>query len=52
MTQFDPQFDRFTTHKLNLTPRSDAELHSVLSSFERKWQHKARHSADRDNQIL
>ena len=52
MAQPDAPFDRFTTHKLNLTPRSHAELHSVLSSFERKWQDKARHLTDRDNQIL
>jgi hypothetical protein len=34
--------DRFTTNKLNLAPRSEEQLHSVLSSFELKWQQKAR----------
>jgi len=30
--------------KLNITPRSTTELHSVLDSFEQKWQYKARHA--------
>lgn len=34
--------DDFTTRKLNLTPRTQEELHSVLTSFELKWQNKAR----------
>jgi hypothetical protein len=34
--------DRYTTRKLNLSPRSDEELHSVLTGFELKWQNKAR----------
>jgi len=34
--------DEFTARKLNITPRSDEELHSVLTSFELKWQNKAR----------
>ena len=34
--------DRFTMNKLNLTPRSDEELHSALTGFELKWQNKAR----------
>ena len=34
--------DRFTIRELNLTPRSDDELHSVLNSFELKWQDKVR----------
>jgi len=34
--------DAFTTRKLNLTPRTDAELTHVLSRFEQKWQVKAR----------
>jgi len=34
--------DEFTARKLNLTPRSDEELHSVLTGFELKWQSKAR----------
>lgn len=34
--------DDFTTRKLNLTPRTSNELHSVLTSFELKWQNKAR----------
>jgi hypothetical protein len=34
--------DEFTTRKLNIAPRSDEELHSVLTSFELKWQSKAR----------
>jgi hypothetical protein len=38
--------DRFTKDKLNLGPRSDEELHSVLSNFELKWQHKARRVQD------
>ncbi len=38
--------DRFTVNKLNLTPRSEEELHSVLTSFELKWQNKARHTQD------
>ncbi len=36
------RFDEFTMNKLNLGPRSDAELHSALTNFELKWQHKAR----------
>jgi hypothetical protein len=36
------RFDDFTKAKLNLNPRSDAELHSALTGFELKWQHKAR----------
>jgi len=35
--------DRFTQDKLNINPRSDEELRDVLTSFERKWQNKARH---------
>ena len=35
------RFDQFTTTKLNLTPRSDAELRNAISNFEQKWQHKA-----------
>jgi hypothetical protein len=38
--------DRFTKQKLHLTPRSDEELHSVLSNFELKWQSKARRTND------
>jgi len=38
--------DEFTTRKLNLTPRSNEELHSVLTSFELKWQNKARRMLD------
>ncbi len=34
--------DHFTTRKLNLTPRTNQELHSVLTGFELKWQNKAR----------
>ena len=34
--------DRFTKDKLNLNPRSDEELHSALTNFEMKWEHKAR----------
>ncbi|HSX15870.1 MAG TPA: hypothetical protein VLF40_03715 [Candidatus Saccharimonadales bacterium] len=34
--------DKHVTEKLNLTPRTHAELHSVLTSFELKWQNKAR----------
>lgn len=34
--------DRFTQDNLNLNPRSDEELHGVLTSFELKWQNKAR----------
>lgn len=33
--------DRFVQRKLNLAPRSNNELHSVLTSFELKWQNKA-----------
>jgi hypothetical protein len=29
--------------KLNLTPRSHQELQGVLTSFEQKWQNKARY---------
>lgn len=36
------RFDDFTRNKLNLNPRSEAELHSVLTGFELKWQNKAR----------
>jgi hypothetical protein len=28
--------------KLHLQPKSDEEIHAVLSNFELKWQHKAR----------
>jgi hypothetical protein len=38
--------DGFTRDKLHLTPRSEEELHSVLSNFELKWQHKARRMQD------
>ncbi len=34
--------DEFTVRKLNITPRSEEELHGVLTSFELKWQNKAR----------
>jgi hypothetical protein len=34
--------DRFTQDKLNINPRSNEELRDVLTSFERKWQNKAR----------
>jgi len=34
--------DRFTQNILNLNPRSDEELHGVLTSFEQKWQNKFR----------
>lgn len=33
--------DRFAINKLNLTPRSNEELHSVLDNFELKWRNKA-----------
>lgn len=42
--------DEFIARKLNLTPRTDEELHSVLTSFEHKWQSKARH-LQRDDRI-
>ncbi|MEJ0073526.1 MAG: hypothetical protein WDN27_05645 [Candidatus Saccharibacteria bacterium] len=35
---------RFIVDKLNLTPRTDEELHSALTNFELKWQHKMRRS--------
>ncbi|HEY4161271.1 MAG TPA: hypothetical protein VGM08_04370 [Candidatus Saccharimonadales bacterium] len=35
--------DRRTQEELNLNPRSDEELRDVITSFERKWQTKARH---------
>jgi hypothetical protein len=38
--------DRFTTEKLHLNPRSDAELQNVLNNFEQKWQAKARRAYD------
>jgi hypothetical protein len=34
--------DLFTVDKLNLTPRTDEELRGVVTSFEQKWQDKAR----------
>lgn len=34
--------DRFTQDKLNINPRSDEELRDVLTTFEQKWQNKAR----------
>jgi len=40
--------DRIITEKLHLTPRSDDELHSVLSNFELKWQNKARRAIQDD----
>lgn len=43
--------DRFTMDKLHLTPRSDEELHSVLTSFELKWQNKARRHLQDDDRI-
>jgi len=43
--------DRNLTQKLNLTPRSDEELHSVLTSFELKWQNKARRHLRNDDRI-
>jgi hypothetical protein len=33
---------RFTRDRLNLNPRSEEELHSALTNFEMKWEHKAR----------
>jgi hypothetical protein len=38
--------DRFIRDKLHLNPRSEQELHSVLSNFELKWQNKARRATD------
>lgn len=38
--------DRFTRDKLHLNPRSETELHTVLSNFELKWQQKARRAYD------
>jgi hypothetical protein len=43
--------DRFTQNKLNLTPRSDEELRGVLTSFELKWQNKARRQLN-DNRVV
>ena len=37
--------DRFTQDKLNLSPRTDAELQGVLASFEHKWQNKVQRNA-------
>jgi hypothetical protein len=37
---------RFTRDKLNLKPRSEEELHSALTNFEMKWEHKARRVLD------
>ena len=38
--------NRFIIDKLNLSPRSEEELHTVLTGFELKWQHKARRQQD------
>jgi hypothetical protein len=38
--------DRFTKDKLHLNPRSNEELHTVLTNFERKWQSKVRRIQD------
>jgi hypothetical protein len=38
--------DRFTRAKLHLTPRSDEELHNVLTNFELKWRSKAQRLQD------
>jgi hypothetical protein len=38
--------ERFIRDKLHLNPRSEAELHSVLTNFELKWQNKARRVQD------
>lgn len=43
--------DKFTVDKLHLTPRSDDELHSVLSNFELKWQNKVRHVRPDDDSV-
>jgi hypothetical protein len=43
--------DRFTQNKLNINPRSDVELRGVLTSFERKWQNKARRHLGGDELI-
>lgn len=34
--------DDFVVRTLNLTPRSHEQLHTVLETFEHKWQDKAR----------
>jgi hypothetical protein len=38
--------ERFVRDKLHLNPRSEDELHTVLSNFELKWQQKARRVYD------
>lgn len=38
----------FTVDKLNLSPRSEQELHSALSNFELKWQDKARRASGQE----
>jgi len=43
--------DKHIEHKLNLTPRSSDELHSVLASFELKWHDKASRLRDGDMRI-
>lgn len=44
-------FSKFTERTLHLAPRTDAELHSVLTSFELKWQDKARRALAEDGRI-
>jgi hypothetical protein len=43
--------DRFTQDKLNLTPRSEAELRSVVNHLELKWQQKARRQFGNDHMV-
>jgi hypothetical protein len=33
--------DKSARHELNLTPRTDEELHAALDAFELKWRNKA-----------
>ena len=40
--------DRFTRDKLNLNPRSDDEIHNALTTFEMKWENKARNALGHD----
>ncbi len=44
-------FDELAARKLHLTPRTNQELHSVLTSFELKWQDKARRVLAQDGRI-
>jgi hypothetical protein len=39
--------DRTAMEKLNLTPKTETELHAVYDNFLRKWENKVKRTTDR-----